>query len=746
MKKIYIKHSGLPKIKIFFIFLYAILLANYHVKAQDEHLLGVIKQANGINNLLYFSDAPNALYDHIASQAYSLLSERKEKIARLQSLSDWQNRQKWIHDNLIDILGPFPEKTPLNPRITRVIKKDGYRIEHILYESQTGFYVTSSLFIPDVIKDGSKGPAIIYVSGHSPAGYRSATFQTVYLNLVKKGFIVFAIDPIGQGERRQYYDPETNRHLVGGATNEHSTVGTQAFISGSSLARYMTWDGIRGVDYLLTRKEVDPARIGITGNSGGGTQTAYIAALDERIYAAANAHYTTNLTWLFKAIGPQDAEQNLAGSIARGLDHGDFLLVRAPKPALMICNTRDIFPIQGSRETAREVSGLYEAYGKKENFGIDEDDERHTYSKKNREAINAFFQKHLNNPGDPQDQEIDTLSNDDLQVTSTGQVSTSFGGETVFSLNRRDAEKLIHKLDASRKDLSSHLPEVIKSAKKLSGYHEPSIIDEPSFMGRIIRKGYVIEKYFVKGEGDYVIPYLLMIPDNPGNKALIYLHSSGKAAEASVGGEIEWFVRNGVTVLAPDLIGVGEMGPDNFNGDKYIGGRIHHDIFQRWFASIQIGRSIAGIRAGDVVRLTRHIKKFARASEIYGIAREEMAPVLLHAAAFEPAISRIALIEPYSSYRSVVMNRFYKYDFINSTVASSIGAYDLPDLAATLVPRKLLIAGITDGQGNTGDSASISADLAIIKAAYNFRNAGKELNIIPGKYDKPYDHFLEWIK
>ena len=99
------------------------------------------------------------------------------------------------------------------------------------------------------------------------------------LNLVKKGFIVFAFDPVDQGERLEYFDPETNKPKSGGSDPWHSYRGAQAFITGSSQVMYMMWDGIRAVDYLLTRSEVDPARIGITGRSGGGTQSAWISAL-----------------------------------------------------------------------------------------------------------------------------------------------------------------------------------------------------------------------------------------------------------------------------------------------------------------------------------------------------------------------------------------------------------------------------------------------------------------------------------
>ena len=724
-------------IKILFMLLLVIFVVNDRVNAQDD--LGVIRK--GKENWLIFSDAPNSLYHHLAGQGFDLLDERSGKIAELRSLSDWQERQERLNETLMEIVGPFPEKMPLNAKVVRTIDKGDYRVEHIVYESQPGFYVTSSIFIPDGLK--GKAPVVIYTSGHANEGYRSRTYQHVILNLVKKGFIVFAFDPVGQGERLEYYDSETGRSSVGGPTKEHSYPGTQAFITGSSQARYMIWDGIRAVDYLLARKEVDPARIGITGRSGGGTQAAYIAALDERIKAAAPEDYITSFTRLLQSIGPQDAEQNLPDGIARGIDHADLLVVRAPKPTLMITTTRDMFSIQGARETAKEVSKVYKAYGKEGNFGMVEDDAPHASTRKNREAMYAFFQNHLENPGDADDQEVEILSAEEVQVTKTGQVSVSPGGETVFSLNRKQAETLISTLQASRGDLSNHIPKALKSAKKLSGYQEPVEVDMSVFTGRIQRDGYVIEKYFVKGEGDYVIPYLLMIPDKSDNKALIYLHPLGKAAEASAGGEMEWFVRKGFIVMAPDLIGVGEMGLGNFKGDAFIDGNSHN----MWYGSILIGRSIVGIRAGDVIRLTRLLEKKTGTSEVYGVARQEMAPVLLHAAAFDTAISQVALIEPFSSYRSIVMNRFYNSGFIHSTVPGSLEAYDLPDLAASLAPGKLLMAGVTDGLGNPSDPENTMDDLSIIKTAYQKKNAAGQLEIISGKLpEKLYGLFIEWIK
>lgn len=714
----------------------SLLLYLMHNSLQAQDKLDVIR-----DKWLHFSDAPNALYHHLSGQAYELLEKRSDAIARLHTLSDWQERQAWLRETLLDVVGPFPEKTPLNPKILRNIDKQSYRIEHIVFESQPGFYVTSSLFIPAGLK--GKAPAVIYCSGHAGEGYRSNTYQHVILNLVKKGFIVFAFDPVGQGERLEYFDPNTGKSAVGGPTKEHSYPGAQAFITGSSQAQYMIWDGIRAVDYLLSRKEVDADRIGITGRSGGGTQSAYIAALDERIHAVAPENYITNFTRLLQSIGPQDAEQNLPAAIMRGLDHADLLAVRAPKPALMIATTGDFFNIQGARETAKEVSKIYHAYGKPEHFTMVEDDAGHASTQKNREALYAFFQNHLDNPGTSEDEEVMLPSPEELQVTSTGQVSTSLGGETVFSLNRQEAAQRISTLQASRKNLNPHLSSVLTSAQHLSGYQAPTGVDEPVFTGRIQREGYVIEKYFLQGKDDHVVPYLLMIPDKPNQKAMLYLHPAGKSAEAAADGQLAWFVSRGFTVLAPDLPGVGEVGNENAGGDSNIEGT----SYNLWFNAMLIGKSIVGVQATDVVRLTRLLKEKAGADQVYGVAIQAMAPVLLHAAAFDQTLAHIALIEPYASYRSVVMDRFYNPAFIPGTVPGALKAYDLPDLAASLAPRKLMIVDVTNGTGNTPDPENIHEDISFIRAAYQSRNAGGQLHIISGTpSDNPHDLFMDWIK
>lgn len=632
-------------------------------------------------NWLHFSDAPTSIYRHFSQEAYQLLEERRQKIAGINSLEDWQQRQQEVKSKFEKVLGLFPEKTPLNPQVTKKINKDSYNVEHIVYESQPGFYVTSSLYLPKGKKKNL--PAIVYCSGHAEEGYRSDTYQHVILNLVSKGFAVFAFDPVGQGERLEYYSDETGRSGIGGPTKEHSYPGAQAFVAGRSQAWFMIWDGIRAVDYLLTRKEIDPKRIGITGRSGGGTQSAYIAAIDDRIYAAAPENYITSFQRLIETNGPQDAEQNFLHGIVEGLDHADLLAVRAPKPNLMITTTRDIFNIQGARETWLEVSKIYEAYGKKNHFSMVEDDAAHASTLKNREAMYAFFQEHLELPGNPKDEEVSKLTADELMVTPSGQLATSFKGETVFSINK--------KLTESSTRISG---DVVEKAKFLSGFRDPSNKAEPVMTGRLQREGYVIEKYYVKGEGDYIIPYLLAIPEQPNQQAVLYLHAAGKTAGIAVGGEIEDMVRKGYTVLAPDLLGLGEVGSSQAVGDSNFEG----SSYNVWFGFLLTGRSIVGVHASDIIRLGRLLKNQG-IKTVHGWANCKLGPALLHAAAFDPLFAKLILVESPVSYTSLVTHHQYKPEYVMGTVPAALTAYDLPQLVASITHSKLLLISPVDAAG-----------------------------------------------
>ena len=206
-------------------------------------------------------------------------------------------------------------------------------------------------------------PGVLVPCGHSANGKAAETYQRICILLAKNGMAAFCYDPIGQGERIQKLDADGKPAIREGSTTEHTMAGIGALLVGRQVASYRIWDGLRALDYLAGRPEIDPARLGCTGNSGGGTMTAYLMALDDRIAVAAPSCYITSLERLFATIGPQDAEQNITGQVAAGMDHADYVTMRAPKPTLLSVGTRDFFDIQGSWDTFREVKLLYGRLG-----------------------------------------------------------------------------------------------------------------------------------------------------------------------------------------------------------------------------------------------------------------------------------------------------------------------------------------------------------------------------------------------
>lgn len=263
--------------------------------------------------------------------------------------------------------------------------------------------------------------------------------------------------------------------------------------------------------------------------------------------------------------------------------------------------------------------------------------------------------------------------------------------------------------------------------------------------GRFQRDGYVVEQYFLEGEGGYPIPYLLFRPDDgETHEAVIYLHPDGKLTHADPGGRIESLVEQGHIVLAPDLLDVGEMGPGDLTGDAYIG----NVSYNKWFAAVQIGRSIVGIQAGDVNRLAQVLLERDDVANdgVTGVSYGDLTPTMLHAAAFDPGISEVALLEPLVSYRALVMNKYYAPEYTHAAVAGALTAYDLPDLAATLAPRSLLMVNVMDGEGNLAGDGVIRQDLSVLRRSFEASGAGGHLSVASADSDAAAQQRLEeWL-
>jgi hypothetical protein len=374
------------------------------------------------------------LKDHVYERSRRFFAAGDAERDGIGTVDAVRRRQEHIRRVVIDGVGGLPSSdTPLNPRVTGTVAGDGFRIEKIIFESRPRHYVTANLYLPLKRLEG-RSAAVLFLSGHHDTAKVAPEYQNVCQTLARAGLIVLAQDPVGQGERLSYFEPDTKGNPVGIGTRDHDYAGAQGRLLGDTLARYMLHDAMRGIDYLTSRPDVDPARIGVTGNSGGGTQTSLVMMADPRVAAAAPATFIMNRETYQRTGQPQDAEQVWPGFTGAGLDHEDILLAMAPKPVSVLAVTSDFFPIEGTRRTVMRSRRIWELSGRGAALELVEDDSTHAYTPKLARAAARFFAQHLfGGRVDLAGFEPKPFPPEQLHATKTGQVRAEFAdAEFVF--------------------------------------------------------------------------------------------------------------------------------------------------------------------------------------------------------------------------------------------------------------------------------------------------------------------------
>jgi cephalosporin-C deacetylase-like acetyl esterase len=685
-----------------------------------------------LNDLPDFEHVREMLPNHLNDMAMALLKERQLAVSQITTAADVAQRKAYLRECMIRELGGFPERTPLNARVVGTLDRDGYRVEKVIFESQPKFYVTGNLYLP---KSG-KGPypAVLFPLGHERGGKPNPDWQHVLVSLARRGYVAFTWDTLGQGERSQFWDTDLESSKLGetGYTSEHTMIGAQCLLAGDSITRYTIWDGIRALDYLLSRPEVDPTRVACTGNSGGGTHTAYLSALDDRIKVAAPSCFITSWRRLLESIGPQDAEQCLPPFLKDGLDHGDFIYAFAPKPFMMLTAIRDFFSISGARETYAETSRVYAALGAPEKLQKFEADNTHGYSLPRRLAAYNWLSRWLKGAEDHSpEKEVIIEPDKELQCTPTGQVATSLGGETVFSLNIKRVEQLKPHRDplTSPQAVAANKVEMQREVRRLISFEPQSTALNVQPFGRIEADGFAIEKLIYESEPGIVIPAVLLIPKDDGSKkpAVVYVNDKGKSADWGHDGAIQQLVERGFVVLALDVRGCGEthppQNPDEANDTyRYFGG---YDNAMRAFL---VGKTLVGMRAEDIWRGVDLLanRPEVDTARIYGFGVGGGALALLHEAVFDGRIKELTLDDMLVSYESVVTHRLHA-NMYESIVPGALKAYDLADLVAAVAPRPVWIVDAVDPLGKRVSTDGVRKEYA--RPTDAFKTLGDEAAI-----------------
>ncbi len=293
-----------------------------------------------------------------------------------KTLAEWEARRGELRKQILLAAGllPLPEKAPLDPQIFGRLERDGYTIEKVLLETMPGYYLAGNLYRPR----GRTGklPAVLKPHGHWNYGRLENqplfSGQAIAVNFALQGYVVFAYDMVGWNDTIQ------TPHAFGSPREQLWSFGPLGL---------QLWNSIRAVDFLESLPEVDAKRIGVTGASGGGTQTFLLTAVDDRLAFSAPVN-------MISAIMQGGSPCENAPGLRVGAFNVEIASMMAPRPMMVVSATGD-WTRNVPKEEFPAIRRIYELYGKPGNTDVIQIDAPHNYNQASREAVYRFFGKHV---------------------------------------------------------------------------------------------------------------------------------------------------------------------------------------------------------------------------------------------------------------------------------------------------------------------------------------------------------------
>lgn len=650
--------------------------------------------------------------DYAAKRLQEIYQRNYSQIMGLRTKAEAMDYCRMVRKKVGSIFKPMPERTPLNMRIAKEIERSHYTIHNLIFESRPNFPVTANLLIPKG-RPGLK-PAVLCLCGHSVNGKASERNQAIAQSLAKMGYITLIFDPIGQGERLQFHQGNGISIFAGDPKHtvpvlEHNALGRQQILVGEDPARWFLWDAVRALDLLLEQDEVDPARIGVTGNSGGGTLTTYLTAYDERITMAAPSCYISS--WYHNCTNelPVDAEQVPFGVLGLGLEQKDLLLAHAPKPILLVTQEQDFFDQRGSLEAYEQLRHVYRLLDAEDQLSYHMGPGTHGYWQDGREAMYAFFNKHarIDHPG--REPELSIESEEELCCTATGQVDHS-GAWSVFDFTRQKSLQLSKQRGTPS---GQDLQKIVRKALNLPE-------GKPPIHYRVLRPrtklGYArpyANHYLLETDPEYGVQVVITKledhkrvsrPLKGDGMALLYLPHHGSDQELRQDPELQLLQTRYQAFFACDYRGIGESVPNIYELDMFdhLYGTDYH------FASIALllGESYPAWRTYDVLCAIGWIRSFGY-DQIHLVAKGWGTIPGVFAAYLSDSVTKVTLIDAPYSYAQMAESKMQKWPL--SAMVPNILAYcDLPDLYRELQQKDLELISLRDAamQPVKGDDSS----------------------------------------
>ena len=539
-----------------------------------------------------------------------------------------------MHDRLMSALGAWPEKTPLNAKTVATIRRDGYRIEKVLFESMPGLFVSANFFLPDDPQFVAPYPAIVMSCGHSDLGKDAPIYLRACVIAVKAGFAALMFDPYEQGERTEHAD---------NCCQHHNQINHRASLIGWSMGMLRTWDGMRAVDYAMSRPEVDAQKIGYMGQSGGGTMTALMTACDFRLKATAPCGYLMSLTSLCEHMGPQDAEQNVFGQLAFGLNHTGFALI-PDIPVAITCKFSDMFTYYGTRKMFRTVKAAAAKWGKADHYALNDAPGPHSWTEGTEQGSVEWMRIWLKGEKDrlplettrfrladlgfDLSQADQGLSRDEIGCAPKRRTRDLPGAKSIYAILR---ERLAT-IEKSRQTPPAG-PERARLVRSLARI--PSVEDRQLTLKEIAREECgdcsVTHFAFLEPTG-LAIPFKLI--ESKTTRAGEVVLSVGRKGMAAALENARHDLESGKAVLVADLTGLGSIGKGRW---EFYGAAAVRPEEGTSAMLYLMGETMTGRRAGDLLALGDFLRRRGF-SERTLVADDDVAIAAAHAHAAEPGL------------------------------------------------------------------------------------------------------------
>jgi cephalosporin-C deacetylase-like acetyl esterase len=646
----------------------------------------------------YSRTMPDMLVSYFVQKFNRLATEWDEKRSRIRTPEEIAARCRFVRERTIEMVHRIPPRGPVKSVTVKKFERDGYRVENVMLETRPDYWVPGNLYVPT--RGDGPYPGILSPCGHEALGRMYEVFQCAHSSLARAGFVVWTYDPMEEGERRHFWNPQTGKNEIGGpVTWAHALEGQLLMLLGEDLTYYRIWDGMHGLDYLLSRPEVDQGRIGCTGQSGGGTFTIYLTALDDRIRCAAAIEGGAENRWPIDTsqnfpLGIGDIDQDLFPAAVYGVDQADLHIAIAPRPLLVATgyfNPRFNVTMDAIRERYRQL-------GETDKFAVVASGDPHFWTLKLRLATTDWFCRWFyNRPGPTEEPPFDPEPPENLYSTVDGSMEYSHQGQTIFSLilrhqaelpPQRETPKSCDACAEYRRQIRAEITRTLRLKQSSAPLAPRPVVTTP-------RKGYRIEKLeFISEPGIYV-PTWAFIPDGyqSGQRAIVYASDSGVERDGLEFALLDDLITKGRVIVAVDVRGIGlTTSPHPPDEDP---GQFHQvddpdEVFTYW--AWQMDECFFGMRVRDFLRSVEYTlsRPDVDAGGVMAIGRGMGALWALYAAALDDRILSAVCHNGLLSYRALTSVDCYTQE-TSVFVRDVLKYFDLPQVAAAAAGRRLTL-------------------------------------------------------